>query len=115
MWSGQTDLLSCVQVHECTCSMSMVSRYQKRIPSTGPSATLRTNSGQAPVPSWTASTSTSKYPAWKAAWKPDKKLSDDRLGEPSAAIQARVEAARERQRQRFEGSSDMLTNADALA
>ena len=29
------------------------------------------------------------------------KLSDNRLGEPSATIQARVEAARERQRQRF--------------
>jgi magnesium chelatase family protein len=32
----------------------------------------------------------------------DEKLSDERLGEPSTAIQARVEAARERQR--FEGS-----------
>jgi len=41
-------------------------------------------------------------------WKPDKKLSDDRLGKPSAAIQARVEAARERQRQRFEDGSGML-------
>jgi magnesium chelatase family protein len=29
------------------------------------------------------------------------KLSDDRLGEPSAKVQARVEAAREIQRQRF--------------
>jgi magnesium chelatase family protein len=29
------------------------------------------------------------------------KLSDDRLGEPTAAIQARVEAARQRQRERF--------------
>ena len=29
------------------------------------------------------------------------KLSDDRLGEPSANVQARVEAARERQRGRF--------------
>jgi magnesium chelatase family protein len=29
------------------------------------------------------------------------KLSDDRLGESSAAIQARVEAARQRQRERF--------------
>ena len=29
------------------------------------------------------------------------KLSDDRLGEPSADVQARVEAARKRQRQRF--------------
>ena len=47
------------------------------------------------------------------------KLSDNLLGEPSAllsqrtgTIQARVETARERQRQRFKGSSDMLANAD---
>ena len=39
------------------------------------------------------------------------KLSDERLGEPSAAIQARVESARERQRQRFEGTQ-LLSNAD---
>jgi magnesium chelatase family protein len=40
------------------------------------------------------------------------KLSDERLGEPSAAIRERVEAARERQRQRFKGSSGLLSNAD---
>ena len=41
------------------------------------------------------------------------KLSDQRLGEPSAAIQARVEAARQRQRLRFSGGSDGLAcNAD---
>jgi magnesium chelatase family protein len=40
------------------------------------------------------------------------KLSDERLGEPSAAIQARVEAAREQQRQRFESGSGLLSNAD---
>jgi magnesium chelatase family protein len=39
------------------------------------------------------------------------KLSDDRLGEPSAAIRERVEAARERQRRRFAGTA-LLTNAD---
>ena len=39
------------------------------------------------------------------------KLSDERLGEPSAAIRARVETARERQRQRFSGTA-LLTNAD---
>jgi magnesium chelatase family protein len=39
------------------------------------------------------------------------KLSDQCLGEPSAAIQAQVEAARERQRQRFEGSN-LLSSAD---
>ena len=39
------------------------------------------------------------------------KLSDDRLGEPSAAIRARVEAARERQVQRLAGTR-LLANAD---
>ena len=32
------------------------------------------------------------------------KLSSDRLGEPSKAVRARVEAARKRQRARFEGT-----------
>jgi magnesium chelatase family protein len=41
------------------------------------------------------------------------KLSDDRLGEPSANVQARVEAARERQRQRFvETNGTIACNAD---
>jgi magnesium chelatase family protein len=39
------------------------------------------------------------------------KLSDERMGEPSSAIQARVEAARERQRQRF-GDTGLMSNAD---
>jgi magnesium chelatase family protein len=39
------------------------------------------------------------------------KLTDERAGEPSAAIQARVEAARERQRERL-ASSDLACNAD---
>jgi magnesium chelatase family protein len=43
------------------------------------------------------------------------KLSDDHLGEPSAGIQARVEAARDRQRARFKSSGGMLSNADVLA
>ena len=38
------------------------------------------------------------------------KLSDDRLGEKSAGVQARVEAARKIQLERFEGS-DLLCNA----
>ena len=38
------------------------------------------------------------------------KLSDDRFGEPSAAIRVRVEAAR--QRQRFAESERLLCNAD---
>jgi magnesium chelatase family protein len=47
----------------------------------------------------------------RPARKPDKKLTDERLGEPSADIQARVEAARECQRQRFDGT-DLMSNAD---
>ena len=39
------------------------------------------------------------------------KLSDERMGEPSADIQARVEAARDRQRRRFEGTG-LMSNAD---
>ena len=39
------------------------------------------------------------------------KLSDERLGEPSETIRARVEAARQRQRQRFEGTG-LMSNAD---
>jgi magnesium chelatase family protein len=39
------------------------------------------------------------------------KLSDRRLGEPSECVRARVEAARERQRQRFEGTK-LTCNAD---
>jgi magnesium chelatase family protein len=39
------------------------------------------------------------------------KLSDDRLGEPSVTIRARVEAARARQMRRFAGTP-LLSNAD---
>jgi magnesium chelatase family protein len=77
-------------VRECTCSMSVVSRYQKRI--SGP--LLDRIDIHIEVPRV-------KYD----------KLSDDRLGEPSAAIRKRVEAARERQRERFEGTG-LLSNAD---
>ena len=39
------------------------------------------------------------------------KLTDDRLGEPSDSVRQRVEAARERQRERFAGTH-LLCNAD---
>ncbi len=42
---------------------------------------------------------------------PFQKLSDDRRGEPSASIRGRVEAARDRQTQRFAGSK-LTCNAD---
>ncbi len=70
--------------------MSMVSRYQKRI--SGPLLDRIDIHIEVPRVEY-------------------EKLSDDRLGEPSAAIRARVEAARERQRQRFKGTR-LLTNAD---
>ena len=39
------------------------------------------------------------------------KLSDDRMGEPSSEIRKRVQAARDRQRVRFEGT-DIVCNSD---
>ncbi|MGQ9598876.1 MAG: YifB family Mg chelatase-like AAA ATPase [Anaerolineae bacterium] len=77
-------------VKECTCSPAMVTRYQKRI--SGPLLDRIDIHIEVPRVEY-------------------EKLSDDRLGEPSAAIRQRVEAARERQRRRFEGSH-LLTNAD---
>ncbi len=64
----------------CTCSPSMVTKYQKRI--SGPLLDRIDIHVEVPRVEY-------------------EKLSDNRLGEPSATIQARVEAARERQRQRF--------------
>ncbi|MCS6907284.1 MAG: YifB family Mg chelatase-like AAA ATPase [Anaerolineales bacterium] len=65
----------------CTCSSQMVTRYQKRI--SGP--LLDRIDIHVEVPRVEV-----------------EKLSDDRLGEPSAVIQQRVEMARQRQRRRFE-------------
>jgi len=77
-------------VKECTCSNMMVSRYQKRI--SGPLLDRIDIHVEVPRVEY-------------------EKLADDRLGEPSAAIRARVEAARERQRQRFAGTG-LMSNAD---
>ncbi|HIQ04507.1 MAG TPA: ATP-binding protein [Anaerolineae bacterium] len=76
--------------HECTCSLSMISRYRKRL--SGP--LLDRIDIHIDVPR-----------------VPFEKLSDEQRGEPSLAIRARVEAARERQRQRF-ASSRLACNAD---
>ena len=65
---------------ECTCSNSVITRYQKRI--SGPMMDRIDIHIEVPRVDY-------------------EKLSDDRLGEPSAVVQARVEAARERQRARF--------------
>jgi predicted ATPase with chaperone activity len=73
--------------------MSMVSRYQKRI--SGPLLDRIDIHIEVPRVEY-------------------EKLTDERLGEPSVAIQSRVEAARERQRQRFDGSG-LMSNADTPA
>ncbi len=75
---------------ECTCSITMVSRYQKRI--SGP--LLDRIDIHIEVPAV-------KY----------EKLADERLGEPSAVVRERVQAARESQRGRFEGTP-LTCNAD---
>ncbi len=74
----------------CTCSNTVITRYQKRI--SGP--LLDRIDIHVEVP--------------RVAYD---KLRDGQLGEPSAAIQARVEAARLRQRERFK-DDDILSNAD---
>ncbi|MFN3309265.1 MAG: YifB family Mg chelatase-like AAA ATPase [Anaerolineales bacterium] len=79
----------------CTCSPQMVTRYQKRI--SGP--LLDRIDLHVEVPRVEVD-----------------KLSDDRLGEPSAVIQQRVEIARQRQQQRLESlrTSDEENDASPL-
>jgi magnesium chelatase family protein len=67
-------------VKACTCASSTVTKYQKRI--SGPLLDRIDIHIEVPRVEYD-------------------KLSSNRLGEPSAAIQKRVEAARQRQRQRF--------------
>ena len=77
-------------VKECTCSLSNVLRYQKRI--SGPLLDRIDIHVEVPRVDY-------------------EKLSGDRLGEKSEAIRARVERARERQSERFAGTK-MQVNAD---
>jgi magnesium chelatase family protein len=77
-------------VRECTCSMSTISRYQKRI--SGPLLDRIDIHIEVPRVDY-------------------EKLTDDRLGETSATIRTRVERAREIQRQRFAGTS-LSCNSD---
>lgn len=72
-------------VKPCSCSSSTVTRYQKRI--SGPLLDRIDIHVEVPRVDF-------------------EKLSDDRFGESSASVQARVEAARELQRQRFRSSQD---------
>jgi magnesium chelatase family protein len=86
-------------IKACTCSSSTVTRYQKRI--SGPLLDRIDIHVEVPRVDY-------------------EKLSDDRFGEPSASVQARVESSRERQRKRFnqngssnfESGSDLTCNAD---
>ncbi|GAP16860.1 YifB family Mg chelatase-like AAA ATPase [Levilinea saccharolytica] len=73
----------------CTCSAGVVTKYQKRI--SGPLLDRIDIHIQVPRVEYD-------------------KLSDARLGETSAAVKARVEAARERQRARFEGTGITCNN-----
>jgi len=77
-------------LRECTCSPATVTRYQKRI--SGPLLDRIDIHIEVPRVDYA-------------------KLTDERRGEPSAAIQARVEQARELQRKRFAGTT-LTCNAD---
>ncbi len=77
-------------VHECTCSLSAVTNYQKRI--SGPLLDRIDIHIEVPRVEYD-------------------KLSSDRLGEASAVIRERVVRARERQGERF-AALDILTNAE---
>jgi magnesium chelatase family protein len=73
----------------CTCSDSTVTKYQKRI--SGPLLDRIDIHIQVPRVEY-------------------EKLSSDRTGEPSSTIQARVEAARDRQRNRFMNGGSQFVN-----
>ena len=74
----------------CTCNHSVVTKYQKRI--SGPMLDRIDIHIEVPRVDY-------------------EKLSIDRLGESSASIRERVQAARERQRIRF-GGRDIVCNSD---
>ncbi|MEE8318573.1 MAG: YifB family Mg chelatase-like AAA ATPase [Dehalococcoidales bacterium] len=75
---------------QCTCSPGLVSRYQHRI--SGPFIDRVDIFIEVPHIDY-------------------EKLADDRLGEPSAAVQNRVQTARSRQRDRFAGTP-LASNAE---
>ncbi|MGB0389128.1 MAG: YifB family Mg chelatase-like AAA ATPase [Ardenticatenaceae bacterium] len=76
---------------ECTCSSSAVARYQRRI--SGPMLDRFDMHLEVPRVEW-------------------EKLEEERLGEPSSAIRARVEAGRRIQQGRFEHLPHIHCNAD---
>ena len=76
---------------ECTCSSALIARYQHRI--SGPLLDRIDIHVQVPPVDFD-------------------KLTDERQGEPSKTIRARVEAARQRQIKRFQGHDHVTCNAD---
>jgi magnesium chelatase family protein len=78
------------RVKECRCAPAAVQRYQKRI--SGPLLDRIDLHLEVPRIEW-------------------EQLAERRAGEPSAAVRARVEAARAVQAERFKGTG-LLTNAD---
>ena len=78
-------------IKPCTCSGMVVTKYQKRI--SGPMLDRIDIHIDVPRVDY-------------------EKLSEERLGETSATIRARVEQARQIQRQRFVGKENVSTNAD---
>ena len=78
----------------CTCSNQVVTKYQKRI--SGPLLDRIDIHVEVQRVEY-------------------EKLSDARFGESSEVVRARVEAARERQRQRFNGKDGISCNADMRA
>ncbi len=78
-------------VKECTDSLAQVMRYQNRI--SGPLLDRIDIHVEVPRVDY-------------------EKLSSDRMGDPSAKIRERVQAARERQRARFAGYSGIQCNGD---
>jgi magnesium chelatase family protein len=77
--------------HPCTCTPTMINRYQSKL--SGPLLDRIDIHIEVPRVEYD-------------------KLMDDRRGEPSSAIRARVEQARERQYQRFEKNAGLFANAD---
>ncbi|MCI0711544.1 MAG: YifB family Mg chelatase-like AAA ATPase [Chloroflexi bacterium] len=78
-------------VHECTCSTNMIRNYQQKI--SGPLLDRIDIYIDVPRVDY-------------------EKLTDERRGEPSGDVRARVEAARDIQRQRFSESSHLHANTD---
>jgi hypothetical protein len=71
-------------VKECTCSFGVVSRYHPHL--------TRCAASSCPLLDQMDTRSAFKSPVSRPARKPDEKLSDARLGDPSTAIQSREEA-----------------------